>query len=105
LEEQVSKWDINITMGRGPFPELLEHDIVINCIYLLEPIPPFLTMDLINNTPNEKRTLSVVVDVSCDTFMPHNPLPIYSDITTIDSPTTRYIFTNVDVLYSLLLSE
>lgn len=34
-----------------------------------------------------KRNLRVVVDVSCDTTNPNNPIPIYSINTTFDKPT------------------
>ena len=33
------------------------------------------------------RRLSVVVDVSCDTTNPYNPIPIYNVNTTFDKPT------------------
>lgn len=33
------------------------------------------------------RNLSVVIDVSCDTTNPHNPIPIYDINTTFDDPT------------------
>jgi saccharopine dehydrogenase (NAD+, L-lysine-forming) len=79
----VLKWDMAETARGGPFAEILDVDIFVNCIYLSKPIPPFLTKDMLNT---EKRTLSVVVDVSCDTTNPHNPIPIYSEATTFKSP-------------------
>lgn len=33
--------------------------------------------------------LSVVVDISCDTSNPHNPLPIYTESTTFANPSVR----------------
>ncbi|KAI9147585.1 LOW QUALITY PROTEIN: Saccharopine dehydrogenase [NAD(+), L-lysine-forming] [Paramyrothecium foliicola] len=53
-------------------------------IYLSEPIPPFVDNDLLSQPG---RNLGVVVDVSCDTTNPHNPLPIYSINTTFEDPT------------------
>jgi len=38
---------------------------------------------------SDKRTLRVVVDVSCDTSNPHNPLPFCNVATTFDSPIHR----------------
>lgn len=35
----------------------------------------------------DKRCLRVVVDVSCDTTNPNNPIPIYEINTTFDKPT------------------
>lgn len=53
-------------------------------IYLSKPIPPFVNGDILSRAG---RKLSVVVDVSCDTTNPHNPIPIYSVNTTFDDPT------------------
>ncbi|PUU80085.1 hypothetical protein B9Z19DRAFT_1080283 [Tuber borchii] len=80
----VLQWDMAETAKGGPFVEIVESDIFINCIYLSQPIPPFIDTESLEN-PNRK--LSVVVDVSCDTTNPHNPVPIYSINTTFDKPT------------------
>ncbi|CAG8522852.1 8280_t:CDS:2 [Ambispora leptoticha] len=82
-ENHIIKWDIAETKKGGPFPEILEADIFINCIYLNQPIPPFITKDMLDGD----RKLSVIVDVSCDTTNPHNPIPIYTINTTFDKPT------------------
>jgi hypothetical protein len=58
----------------------------INCIYLTTPIPPFLSHEFVNSAGPGRR-LSVVVDVSCDTTNPHNPIPIYSVNTGFADPT------------------
>ena len=58
--------------------------IFVNCIYLSDPIPPFIDPATLNS---DSRTLSVVCDVSCDTTNPHNPIPIYDINTTFDAPT------------------
>jgi saccharopine dehydrogenase (NAD+, L-lysine-forming) len=71
------------TAKGGPFPELTQVDVFVNCIYLNAAIPPFLTKDLLSH---ETCRLSVVVDVSCDTTNPFNPIPIYETITTFDKP-------------------
>lgn len=71
------------TAKGGPFYDLLGVDIFVNCIYLSKPIPPFLTMEMLGK--NDRR-LSVVVDVSCDTTNPHNPIPIYNRNTTFLDP-------------------
>lgn len=84
--EQIVKWDMAETKGGGPFPALMEHDIFINCIYLSKPIPPFLTEEMLNN---DARQMSVLVDVSCDTSNPHNPLPFCNVDTTFDKPLHR----------------
>lgn len=84
--DSILKWDMAETAKGGPFQEILDVDIFVNCIYLSSPIPHFLTHDAIRSAgPN--RCLSVVVDVSCDTTNPHNPIPIYSINTTFSAPT------------------
>lgn len=81
-EENIMRWDMAETARGGPFPEILEADIFVNCIYLSKPIPPFLTLDMLD----QKRNLSVIVDVSCDATNPHNPIPVYNRCTTFDDP-------------------
>ncbi len=68
----------------GPYAEIVESDIFINCIYLSSKIPNFVDMQSLD-TPNRK--LSVVCDVSADTTNPNNPVPIYTVATTFDKPT------------------
>lgn len=85
-EDDIVKWDLAETAKGGPFQEILDVDIFVNCIYLSSPIPHFLTREQINSA-GKGRLLSVVVDVSCDTTNPHNPIPIYNVNTTFDSPT------------------
>ncbi|KAL7267093.1 Saccharopine dehydrogenase [Rhizina undulata] len=82
--ENILKWDMAETAKGGPFVEIVESDIFVNCIYLSQPIPPFVNTESLN-VPNRK--LSVVVDVSCDNTNPHNPIPIYSINTTFEKPT------------------
>lgn len=84
---EIKKWDLPETKDRdGPYPEIIESDIFVNCIYLSQPIPPFVNLESLKS-PNRK--LSVVCDVSCDTTNPHNPIPIYSINTTFDKPTVE----------------
>ena len=75
------------TAKGGPFQEILDVDIFINCIYLTSEIPPFLTYDFIRTAGGKNRRLSVIVDVSCDTTNPNNPIPVYSVNTTFPEPT------------------
>ncbi|KAK8858462.1 hypothetical protein IAR55_002689 [Kwoniella newhampshirensis] len=87
-EENITKWDMAETAKGGPFPEILDVDIFVNCIYLSQPIPKFITSDFIA-AAGDARRLSVVVDVSCDTTNPHNPIPIYNINTTFPEPTVE----------------
>ena len=36
LRSHITEWDIAETQGKGPFPEILEYDIFVNCILLNE---------------------------------------------------------------------
>ncbi|WVR06239.1 hypothetical protein IAU60_003269 [Kwoniella sp. DSM 27419] len=87
-EENIIKWDMAETAKGGPFQEILDVDIFVNCIYLSKPIPKFITSEFMAEA-GESRRLSVVVDVSCDTTNPHNPIPIYSINTTFPEPTVE----------------
>lgn len=80
----IVRWDMEETKGGGPFKEIVQSDIFINCIYLMQPIPPFVTKEAL---ADPGRRLSVVCDVSCDPNNPHNPVPIYDDWTTFGKPT------------------
>jgi saccharopine dehydrogenase (NAD+, L-lysine-forming) len=86
VREDIIKWDMAETAKGGPFDEILEVDIFVNCIYLSSKIPPFVTHETIAKA-GKSRQLSVVVDVSCDTTNPFNPIPIYVINTTFDKPT------------------
>ncbi|KAH3900103.1 Saccharopine dehydrogenase [NAD(+), L-lysine-forming] [Saccharomycodes ludwigii] len=83
-DKNIIKWDIKETSRGGPFTEIANSDIFINCIYLSKPIPPFINYELLNKPTRRLRT---VVDVSADTTNPHNPIPIYNVATVFDKPT------------------
>lgn len=74
------------TAKGGPFQEILDVDIFVNCIYLSSSIPPFITPETIKAAGSSRR-LGVVIDVSCDTTNPFNPIPIYNINTTFPEPT------------------
>lgn len=84
--DDILKWDLDETAKGGPFQEILDVDIFVNCIYLASKIPSFIDHEQISNAGKNRR-LSVVVDVSCDTTNPFNPVPIYKVNTTFDKPT------------------
>ncbi|KAK9329781.1 hypothetical protein V1520DRAFT_342424 [Lipomyces starkeyi] len=109
-EENIIKWDMAETAKGGPFEEIVQSDIFINCIYLSKQIPPFVTMETLNTS---ERKLSVIVDVSADTTNPFNPLPVYTVATTFKEPTVPVELENgpklsvisIDHLPSLLPRE
>lgn len=85
LLSNAQKWDMEETNAKpGPYQEIVESDVFVNCIYLSQKIPPFIDPKSLSSPD---RKLSVVCDVSCDTTNPHNPIPIYNINTTFDKPT------------------
>ncbi len=106
-KSEVLAWDKEETAAGGPFKETLKHQILLNCVLLTGPTAPFLTEEMLDRP----RLLRVVSDVSCDPYSPHNPLPIYRDTTTFESPAVRLrrnpplSLTAIDHLPSLLPRE
>ncbi|KAI9781138.1 MAG: Saccharopine dehydrogenase [Geoglossum umbratile] len=82
-KENVLEWDLPETAKGGPFSEIIESDIFVNCIYLASSIPPFVDM---KSLESPSRKLSVICDVSCDTTNPYNPIPIYTINSTFANP-------------------
>lgn len=109
-DANVLKWDLAETEAGGPFKEIVESDIFINCIYLSSKIPNFVDMKSLE-APDRK--LSVICDVSADTTNPNNPVPVYTVATTFDKPTVpvevkaepRLCVISIDHLPSLLPRE
>jgi len=78
-------WDIAETSAGGPFREILNHPIFLNCVLVNEMLPPFITAELIHDQP---RALSVIADISCDPSSEFNPLPVYDQCTSTNAPVT-----------------
>lgn len=94
----VTQWDQAETSKGGPFDELLEHHVMINCVFLKDPVAPFTTLEHLQTA---ERKLSVISDVSCDPFGDANPLPIYNDCTTMTEPSMRVINIDADAALAL----
>ncbi|WFD45207.1 Saccharopine dehydrogenase [Malassezia psittaci] len=85
--DEIVRWDIQETSAKhGPYQEILDADLFVNCIYLSKKIPSFIDRAFIEKAGKDRR-LGMIVDVSCDTTNPNNPLPVYSINTTFDKPT------------------
>jgi hypothetical protein len=83
-------WDMEETKKGGPFPEILGANIFVNCILLRDKMPPFLTLDMIDDpTLQADRNLRVIADVSCDPNSEFNPIPVYNRITSWEEPALR----------------
>ncbi len=86
LNLSVTPWDMAETARGGPFSEIIQHNIFINCVLINTPLPPFVTAELIDRPG---RRLSVIADVSCDPFGDYNPVPLYSHCTDFMQPAIR----------------
>lgn len=84
-ETSVIKWDMAETSRGGPFAEIADADILLNCVYLgPHRVPPFTTHESLS-TP--ERRLRVICDISCDPNSENNPIPVYSGYSTFETPT------------------
>ena len=82
---QTTLWDIDETKHGGPFPEILEHTLFLNCILAGPQVSIFIPKSAIEDI----RKLHVIADVSCDPTSVYNPIPIYDHSTTFASPLVR----------------
>lgn len=81
----VTKWDLAETASGGPFPQILQHDLFLNCI-LARPGTPLFVPKAALNAP---RQLTAIGDIACDPDSDYNPIPIYDRATTWAAPALR----------------
>ena len=81
----VTKWDMAETAHGGPFPEVLAHDIFLNCILARPGTPVFVPA----STPTAARRLSVIADIACDPQSDFSPIKVYDRETDWESPALR----------------
>ena len=82
---KVTKWDIEETKNGEPFPEILEHELFLNCILAKPGAPIFIR----NEHLSTNRKLSIIGDISCDPDSSFNPIPIYKSPTNWAAPVVR----------------
>jgi len=81
----VTKWDMAETASGGPFPEILDHDLFLNCIFARPGTPVFVPHQALT----AQRKLTAIGDVACDPDSDYNPVPVYDRATTWDAPALR----------------
>ncbi|MCZ4354453.1 saccharopine dehydrogenase [Roseovarius aestuarii] len=102
-----TRWDIEETSKGGPFPEILGHDIFLNCIFARPGTPVFVPRTALD----QPRNLTVIGDVACDPDSDYNPVPVYDAATDWAAPAVRVHDTPpmdvmaIDNLPSLLPAE
>jgi saccharopine dehydrogenase (NAD+, L-lysine-forming) len=102
-----TKWDMAETASGGPFPEILHHDIFLNCILARPGTPVFVP----SRAKVAQRSLSVIGDIACDPDSDFSPIKVYDRTTTWDAPALRvhdqpiFDVTAIDNLPSMLPAE
>ncbi len=81
----VTEWDIDETVHGGPFPEILTHDLFLNCILAAPGVPVFVGPDALTGA----RALRVIGDIACDPTSDYSPVPLYSAPTSWEKPVVR----------------
>jgi saccharopine dehydrogenase (NAD+, L-lysine-forming) len=90
----VTKWDMAETAGGGPYPQILMHDLFINCILAQPGAPVFIDQDALSPA----RILSVIGDVACDPTSEFNPIKVYDRVTDWAQPALRVADPPLDVM-------
>lgn len=102
-----TKWDMEETAQGGPFPEVLTHDIFLNCILARPGTPVFVPA----SAKVAARDLSVIGDIACDPDSDFSPIKVYDRTTTWEAPALRVHdqpvldVTAIDNLPSMLPAE
>ena len=78
----IKKWDLAETSSGGPFREVLDHEILFNCVVSNPKTTMFFDPNYIEST----RKLGVIGDIACDPDSDYNPIPIYTTPTTWSNP-------------------
>ncbi len=103
----VTKWDMAETASGGPFPQVLQHEIFLNCILARPGCPVFVPA----SAKTDARKLTVIGDIACDPTSDFSPIKVYDRATDWDAPALRVAanppldVTAIDNLPSLLPVE
>jgi len=104
---EVTRWDMAETAHGGPFPEVLRHEIFLNCILARPGCPVFVPKSALA----ADRMLSVIGDIACDPSSDFSPVKVYDRVTEWAAPALRVCdapvldVTAIDNLPSLLPVE
>jgi saccharopine dehydrogenase (NAD+, L-lysine-forming) len=82
---RVTKWDIAETAHGGPFPQVMQHEILLNCILARPGCPVFVPA----SAKTDPRALTVIGDVACDPTSDFSPVKVYDRATDWDAPVLR----------------
>ncbi len=82
---EVTPWDLAETASGGPFPEILDHEIFLNCILARPGCPVFVP----ESAATAARRLSVIGDIACDPTSDFTPIKVNDAVTTWTRPARR----------------
>ena len=85
LGVKVTKWDMAETKSGGPFPEILQHEIFLNCILASKGCPVFVPA----SAKTDPRKLTVIGDIACDPTSDYSPIKVYDRVTEWQAPALR----------------
>ena len=80
-----TRWDMAETAGGGPFPEVLAHEIFLNCILARPGCPVFVPA----SAKTDPRALTVIGDIACDPTSDFSPIKVYDRATDWEAPALR----------------
>ena len=83
---QVTRWDMAETAHGGPFPEVLQHEIFLNCILARPGCPVFVPASA---KADPARKLTVIGDIACDPTSDFSPIKVYDRATEWEAPALR----------------
>jgi saccharopine dehydrogenase (NAD+, L-lysine-forming) len=107
MDVAVTKWDMTETAHGGPFPEILAHEVFLNCILARPGCPVFVPKSALT----APRILTVIGDIACDPTSEFSPITVYDRTTDWADPALRCAdapvldVTAIDNLPSLLPVE
>ncbi|NBB97326.1 MAG: saccharopine dehydrogenase [Alphaproteobacteria bacterium] len=81
----VTAWDKAETATGGPFPEVLAHDVFLNCILAMPGTPVFVPQSAVD----APRALRVIGDIACDPTSDFSPVKVYDRATDWARPVLR----------------
>ncbi len=82
LAIETTYWDLKETAGGGPFLEILDYDVFVNCVLATPSSKPLID----ESSVKLPRKLKVISDVSCDPGSPYNTIPLYDQPNSFSSP-------------------
>ncbi|MGQ0566777.1 MAG: saccharopine dehydrogenase [Gemmobacter sp.] len=103
----VTRWDTAETAHGGPFPQVLAHEVFLNCILARPGCPVFVPRSALM----APRALRVIGDIACDPTSDFSPVKVYDRATDWAAPALRVAtdpvldVTAIDNLPSLLPLE